>query len=83
MLNSYYNFLAVEKYDSFDADNSGRDFLYLLQQGDPNADAFVPTLKSIIRMRGDVHDRNFLRRGAEKNNHANGISSAPVAIKRE
>ena len=74
------NLLAIEEYDFFDTDDAGSDFFDLFEERNPEADTGVGALKRIIGIDGNVHDSDFIRRGAEENNHAYGIAGTTVPV---
>src|SRR5260221_14548595 len=73
------NLLPVKKYNFLNAYNTGTNLPDFFNQGD--AQAFrTATPKRILRVHGDVHDRNLLRGGPQENHHAHGIVMKPVPI---
>ena len=76
----YHDLLPIKKQNLPNAHDSSGNFFDLLDQGDPQPDADVPTLQGIVRMHGDVHNSNFSRRGPEKYHETDRVLAEMVAV---
>ena len=63
---SDYDFLAVKKDDPFYADDARRNLFNFFDKGHAQTNARLASLQPIIIVHGDVHDRDFFRRGSQK-----------------